>query len=40
MAYIKQGFQSGRPLKAAQLEAMEDGIIEALSKAKIVETLL
>lgn len=27
--YEKQGFYSGQPLKASQLDAMEDGIIEA-----------
>lgn len=29
MAYEKQGFYSGEKLKASQLDAMEDGIIEA-----------
>ena len=29
MAYTKQGFYAGEPLKASQLEAMEEGIIEA-----------
>ena len=29
MAYTKQGFYSGQPLAASQLDAMEDGIIEA-----------
>lgn len=29
MAYEKQGFYSGQKLKASQLDAMEDGIIEA-----------
>jgi hypothetical protein len=33
MAYIKQGFSAGKPLKAVQLEAMEDGIIEAYNLA-------
>jgi hypothetical protein len=33
MAYIKQGFSTGKPLKATQLEAMEDGIIEAYNLA-------
>lgn len=29
MAYTKQGFYAGQPLKASQLELMEEGIIEA-----------
>ena len=35
--YQKQGFYSGGKLKASQLEAMEDGIIEAQSGAANVE---
>jgi hypothetical protein len=34
MAYTKQGFYSGNPLTASQLNAMEDGIIEAQELAQ------
>lgn len=38
MAYEKQGFYSGEKLKASQLDAMEDGIIEAQSMAANTQT--
>ena len=34
MAYEKQGFYSGQPLTASQLDAMEDGIIEVQQLAQ------
>jgi hypothetical protein len=37
MAYTKQGFYSGQPLEASQLDAMEEGIIEALSNGANLE---